>query len=291
MKITLIGLGNMGSAIATRLLQAGFDLTVYNRTTRKTEALVKLGAKTADTVEQAVREADIIMSCLFDDASVIELSETLFSSATQAKTYIATETLLPDTSKTLAKKYSEHGLNYVTACCVGVPPAALRGELGVLFGGPREDYEALRPIFAAYCAMDKKYTHVGATPFLANVLKIATNYMLYSAIEAMGEVHAFTESVGLDKAHLRELFESIYQHKGFLLYADRIINEDFEQVNFSLAGGIKDAKLYQKAFLDQGVSPDILAVTEKHLLSAQASEADKHKDFSVFSQGSKLKKA
>lgn len=291
MKITLIGLGNMGSAIATRLLQAGFDLTVYNRTASKAEPLLKLGAKVADTVEQAVEAADIIMSCLFDDASVIALSDTLLACNTDAKTHIATETILPETSKILAQKYTDHNLNYVTACCVGVPPAALRGELGVLFGGPHDLFESLKPVFAAYCDVGKKYTYVGAEPFLANVLKIATNYMLYSAIEAMGEVHAFTESTGLDKAHLRSLFESIYHHKGFLLYADRILNEDFEQVNFSLAGGIKDAKLYQKAFRDQGVSPDILAITEKHLLSAQASETDSPKDFSVFSQGSKLKKA
>lgn len=286
MKIALIGLGNMGSAIARRLCQAGFKVTVFNRTASKAEPFKALGATVANSTPEAVEEADIIMSCLFDDASVLATAETILSSPTKANIYISTETILPTTVQKLTKLFAQTRLQYASACCVGVPPTADRGELGVLFAGEKVLYEKLKPLFSTY---SNDYRFIGSQPSLANVLKISTNYMLYSAIESMGEVNAFAEASGLDKSHLEHLFKKIYgTHPGFLLYADRITQNHFDHPNFSIAGGLKDCTLFQEAFRDQGVASPMIDIIKDHLQRSKKNPAIQNKDFSIFSSLSKL---
>lgn len=284
MKITLIGLGKMGAALGLRLLAASFDLTVFNRTATKMKPLIEAGAKGAETIEESVRDADIVISCLLDDKAVLE-SATLFTAFLKPNAiHLGTSTILPETSKKLTELHQAHGTIYVAGNVLGVPKAAARGELTTIVAGPADAIEQCRAIFEAYST---KVVPVGTRPFQANVMKICMNYMLASAIETMGELYAFAEKNQLDTSIVNTMFHSIYAHPAFKLYVDKIKERDFENVNFDMIGGFKDINLFQQAFINVGVVPNIINVLKDKFIIALAHEMDE-KDWSSVTEVTRL---
>lgn len=280
LKIAFIGLGKMGQAIVTRLIAAGFDLTLYNRTKEKALIFARHGVKIADSIQMAVQHADIVISCLFDDDSVLALNKELLLYLPPNSLYVSTETVLPETIKIISKQCAECNIQHVSACSLGVPPAAIKGELTVIFGGNETQSTKLQPIFAAY---SKIVLHAGAYPFLANVLKIAANYMLYSAVESMGEVSAYTSEVGLNQENLNNFFHSIYAHPAFLLYANRITKRDFDQANFTMQGCLKDVNLFEQAFLEAGIEPNIIKIVKNNIAKSMGTSYE-NQDWSALTE-------
>ncbi|HHF7365455.1 TPA: NAD(P)-dependent oxidoreductase [Legionella bozemanae] len=284
MNITLIGLGKMGSVLAQRLLAADFNLTVFNRTAEKMIPLVKAGAKGADTIEEAVKDAKIIITCLLDDNAVLETVKSFVPMLSPQAIHIGASTILPETSKKLSALHEKQGSTYLAANVLGVPKVAARGELTTLVAGQKEIIEQCKPIFAAYSI---KVISVGSQPFQANVIKICMNYFLVTAIEAMGELYAFAEKSEVDTSILNTLFHSVFAHPAFQLYVDKIKERDFDDVNFDMKGGLKDLNLFQQAFAQVGVVPDIANIIKDKFIIALAHHMDS-KDWSGITEITRL---
>ena len=289
LRITLIGLGKMGTAIAMRLLQTGMQLTVFNRTAQKSEALRSQGAIVADSLHAAVVDADIVITCLFDDQSILETVASPSGFMTHLKSgaiHLNTSTILPETSKTLTQLHHDHNSIYVAANVLGVPKVALAGQIVSFVSGDEQAIEICTPIIKTY---SKEIINVGKDPYKANVLKICANYLLATTIECMGELYAFAEKSDVDTNILHTFFDTVFLHPSFKLYANKIKHRDFDEVNFSLAGGLKDLTLFQKAFSKINVSSGLADLIQNKFEIAKSLGLE-NKDWSAVTEVSRTKK-
>lgn len=280
MKVTLIGLGKMGSVLAKRLLTAKVDLTVFNRTTEKMQPLIQAGAKGAETLKDAVKDADIIVTCLFDDQAVLQTVDAFVQYLQPRSIHIGTSTILPETSKKLFDLHYKHNAIYIAGNVLGVPKAAERGELTSFVAGDVDAIEKCKFVFQAYSS---KIVTIGPKPHQANVAKICMNYMLASVIEALGEIYTFAEKSETDVNMMNTLFHSVFVHPAFQLYVDKIKNRNFDEANFELKGGFKDMCLFQQAFTDAGVIPDIANILKDKFAKALADRMGE-KDWSAVTE-------
>lgn len=280
MKVTIIGLGKMGSVLAKRLLAAKFDLTIYNRTQEKMQPLIQYGAKAANSIKEAVNEADVVLSCLFDDNAVLTTTQSFLSSLKQGAIHLSTSTILPETSKELAKWHAQQGSVYLAGNVLGVPKAAVRGELTSIIAGDKETIEKCKPILKAY---SQQIINVGEKPYQANVVKICMNYLLAANIEAMSELYTFAEKNEVETNVLNILFHSVFAHPAFKLYVDKIKNRQFDEVNFDLKGGYKDISLFEQAFYSVQVAPKIANLIKDKMVNALAHGME-NKDWTSFTE-------
>lgn len=267
MKVTVIGLGKMGSVLAKRLLLANFDVTVFNRTAAKMQPLIQAGAKGADSLKEAVKNAEVVVTCLLDDNSVLEAVAGFIDFLNPKSIHVGTSTILPDTSTKLFDLHNAQGSIYLAGNVLGVPKVAEKGELTTIVAGDTAAIEKCQPIFSAYSA---KIVNAGSIPYQANVVKISMNYMLVSVIETLGELYTFAEKSDVDLNLMNTLFHSVFAHPAFKLYVDKIKQRDFDNVNFDLKGGFKDLNLFQKAFTDVCVVPDIANIIKDKFIIAMA---------------------
>jgi 3-hydroxyisobutyrate dehydrogenase-like beta-hydroxyacid dehydrogenase len=282
-KIAFIGLGKMGSVLAKRLLDAGYDLTVYNRTQSKMKTLVDAGACAAHTVQDAVKDKTFIITSLFDDKSVNDVvcgEDGMLTACKKGAIHIGTTTILPATSKTLVESHDKAGIIYVAGNVLGIPKLAEKGELTTLAAGNAEALKKCKDIFKTYSA---KIINAGPAPYQANVMKLCVNYMLAAIIEIMGEIYTFGEKNKMDNDILRNFFENIFAHPSFKLYVNKVKERSFDDVNFELSGGSKDMGLIQQAFADTLVVPGIANVIKNNFISA-AANGMKDKDWSAITE-------
>ena len=120
MNISFQGLGKMGSAMVERLLLAGYKVTVFNRTVAKAQALVDKGAILASSAEKAVEEADVVMSCLFNDQAVLEVTQQIAKHMKQKAIHVCISTILPDTSVQLKVLHENYNTHFVSAVVLGI---------------------------------------------------------------------------------------------------------------------------------------------------------------------------
>lgn len=252
--ITLIGLGKMGTAMAEQLCAADHDLTVYNRTLSKAEALAEHGATVARSIEDAVKDADVIVTSLLDDVALNDVTDEMLKHMKLGAIHISTSTILPATAEALAKRHQSQGIHYLAAPVLGVPDA-LRAKQGhTLCTGDHEVFKTVETLLASYSG---HVTYLGETVSHANVMKISMNYTVTAAIELISELYAFAEKSGMDKGIIREGLMQIYAHPGVHGYINKIHDRDFDSINFDMRGGNKDIHLFQTALADVGVSADI----------------------------------
>jgi 3-hydroxyisobutyrate dehydrogenase-like beta-hydroxyacid dehydrogenase len=279
-KITFIGLGKMGSAIAEKLIQAGFPLTVYNRTIEKTESLAKIGANVATQLESAVAEADIIFTSLIDDKALISVTKIMLPHLKQGAIHVGTSTVLPSTIAQLSKEHKEQNCFYIAAPVLGIPNAVKSGSASVFCSGDQKSIDTITPLLNSYAISVK---NLGEQITDANVLKICMNYSILTAIELISELYAFAEKSGLDTKIVQESLHTVYAHPAAKLYIDKIHNREFDSVNFEMTGGNKDINLFQQAFCEVNVVPDIANIIRGKFTQALATGMAKM-DWSAISE-------
>lgn len=269
MKITFIGLGKMGTAIVERLLQAGYEVTVFNRTLTKMKPLVSMGAISSDSINQAVKNVPVVMTSLLNDQAVLDVTDKLIQNIQPGTIHIGLSTILPDTAKSLETKHKEHNSYYISATVLGVPAVARRGELTTFCVGSDAELKTVMPLLEA---ISKQVIPLGNQIFAPNVMKICMNYSLITAIELMSELYTFAEKSGLDTEVVRMGLHQIYSHPAFKLYIDKIHERNFDEVNFDMVGGNKDVSIFQEAFSRVGVAPEIGNVVRSRFISALAQQ-------------------
>ncbi len=198
MKIAFLGLGNMGSHMARNLHRAGHTVTVWNRTLSKAEPLRADGISVATSVAEATRGADVAITMLADDPAVsgaVFGSEGIASTLAQGSTHVSMSTISVALSQKLAAEHQQRGQRYVSAPVFGRPEAAAAAKLVVAAAGDAADIERCQPIFDA---IGQRTFVIGPKPEMANVVKLAGNFLITSVVESLGEAVALTRKYGID---------------------------------------------------------------------------------------------
>jgi 3-hydroxyisobutyrate dehydrogenase-like beta-hydroxyacid dehydrogenase len=253
-KVGFLGLGTMGLGMARTLLEKGFELRVWNRTAEKADSLVERGATAVARPEEAIEPGGIVVSMLSDDRVVSELfapAGPVLRRLGASGLHISMSTIHPDTSRRLAREHAEAGASYLTAPVFGRPQTAVGGNLWILVSGPEAARKRAKPLFEA---MGRKTFEFGDEPGAANVPKLCGNFLIASAIEAMGEVAAFAEKSGVGARPVLEMLtQSLFACAPFQGYGQHIAERRFLPAGFRLVLGLKDIELAISAARSAGV--------------------------------------
>jgi len=205
MRVGIAGLGKMGRVFADRILAAGHDLTVWNRTAEKTTDIAGRGAKVAASPAELVAQSDVVLTMLLDDAALMEVFEGengLLSADCKGKLFIDSSTVKPATHQALAKKVEAAGGRFVECPVGGSTKVASEGNLLGFAGGDAADVERARAVLKHLC---RRIDHTGPIGSGA-ALKLAINLPLLVYWQALGEAVALCEGYGFDPEWLVELF-------------------------------------------------------------------------------------
>jgi len=197
MQIAVVGLGAIGSSIALHLLRANHKVVVWNRSAEPVQRLVGEGAHAAATVPEAFR-SDVVISVLFDDTAVRErlLDDALLSEARPGMLHICMSTISPELATELDAACKRHGIGYVAAPLFGRPEAAAKAQLQILIAGEPEATQRADEILRLF----GQTWPIGNKPRHANVAKLAGNFLIGCAVEAMAECSSLLCAYGADDA-------------------------------------------------------------------------------------------
>lgn len=246
MKIAFLGLGAMGQGMAHRLLAAGNELQVWNRSPEPAEALAAAGAQELGAPIDAA-EADVIVTMLADDAAVrsVMLDSGLLAQATGGLVHVSCSTISVALAQELTERHRERGVGYVAAPVFGRPNVAASGNLNIVVAGAPGAVATVQPLLDA---MGQKTWPVGEEPFRANVIKIAGNMMIASAIEAMAEATALGKAHGIEPATMLDIYTStLFASPVYKGYGASIAARRYEPAGFKLKLGLKDVRLALQA--------------------------------------------
>lgn len=267
MKVAFIGLGNMGTGIAQCVLRGGFDLTVWNRTTAKMDPLVAKGAKAARTAKDAVADAEVVITSLMDDKSILEnlqAPEGILAGMKPGAVHVCVTTISPSCAEQLTELHRKRGTHYVSGPVVGRPDAAANGQLISFLAGDARAIETATPVCEAY---SQKVIAISDKPSIANAMKLCINYNIISVIEMIGETYVLAEKSGVPLEHMRDFYQqSLFAHPALKLYADKLCKRDFAgRGGFVMKGGLKDVTLMLATAEAVGVSLDIGKIAQRKL--------------------------
>lgn len=269
MKVGFIGLGAMGSAMASNLLAAGHTLTVWNRSVAATEPLASLGARVAKTADRAV-QGEVLCSMLANDQAVREvfLDGGLLDAMDRGTVHVNHATISVALAQELAAQHEQRGLEYVAAPVFGRPDMAAAAKLNILVAGRPGAIERVRPLLEA---MGSKMWPMGEAPERANVAKIAGNFMLAAAIESMAEATVLTRAYGVSAADFLEVMtNTLFASPAYQGYGKLIAEQRFKPAGFALPLGYKDVGLALAAGDAQRVPLPFAGVLRDAMLEALA---------------------
>lgn len=269
MRIGFIGLGTMGGAVAATLLRAGHQVTVWNRSLGKTEALAAQGAAVADGPAGALG-GELLLSMLGTEQAIAEvgLDGALLQHAAPGLVHVNLATVSTDFARRMAASHAARKVGYVAAPVFGRAEAAAAGKLVVVAAGASASVDKARPVLEA---IGQRLVVVGDAPETANLFKIAGNFMLASVIESLGEALALVRKGGIDpelfyKVMTGGLFAApVYQGYGALIVAEK-----FEPAGFSLRLGLKDVSLALASGAELTVPLPLASLLRDQFLEAMA---------------------
>ena len=243
MRVGFIGLGQMGRGMAGSLVAAGHQVTVYNRSREKADALKANGAHAAQTVAEACR-GDAVFTMLAHDEAVEAVAfgdEGILAALTPGAVHISSSTISTALSDRLTGAHAEAHQGFVAAPVFGRPDAARAAQLFVVAAGATTSIETVSPLFDAIA--QRTFT-VSDTPKVANLVKLSGNFLIASVIESIGEAIALVSKAGVDKHDYVDLLTStLFNAPVYKTYGALIAGEQFEPAGFAASLGQKDIRL------------------------------------------------
>lgn len=269
MKIAFLGLGNMGSHMAGHLLRAGHDVTVWNRTLSKADALRAQGAKVGLSTAEAVKDAEAVITMLADDHAVesaVLHSGGVLDNLPRGAMHISMSTISVVLSQKLAEEHGKRGQQYIAAPVFGRPEAAEAGKLFVVAAGDKSAVERAKPLLEV---LGQRVFVIGDMPEMANVVKLSGNFLIASVIESLGEAVALTRKYGIDPhAYVDVLTNSLFGAPVYKTYGGIIADERYQPAGFKLRLGLKDVRLALAAADAVDAPLPFASVVRDHMLTA-----------------------
>lgn len=267
--VAFVGLGRMGLLMASRLLDAGFPLRVYNRSPEKARALVDRGAKLAASAADAITPGGILLTMVADDRALESVaSDATAKSLGAGGLHISMSTVLPATTENLAAAHERHGASFIAAPVFGRPEAAGAGKLWICASGPAQAKARAKAVFEV---LSQGVFDFGEAIGAANVVKLSGNFLIMAAVEAMAEASALAEKNGIPRAALLNMFtQTLFGCPIYQNYSKRLIDADFDKVGFSLPLVLKDMNLALQTAGASNVPMPTLSLLRDRCLAALA---------------------
>jgi 3-hydroxyisobutyrate dehydrogenase-like beta-hydroxyacid dehydrogenase len=249
-QIGFLGVGTMGSAMARRLVDAGHDVLVWNRSPDAAADLVAGGARLVARPAEALA-AGLSVSMLADDAAA-EAVLTADEVREARGIHVNMASISPACADRLAALFEASGARYVAAPVLGRPTVAAAGNLNILAAGADADVAAVMPVLEVLGA---RVWRLGERARIANVVKVAVNYNIIHAIQAMGESIAMTERHGVEPALFHELLTStLFDGVVYRGYGTEIVQGTYDPPGFVMALGFKDLRLAEEVAAERDVA-------------------------------------
>lgn len=247
MKIGFLGTGQMGIPMALRLLAAGHELRVWNRTEGRTEPLLREGAIAAGTPAEAELGADAVVTMLFDDAAHEEVlfgPNALMEALEPGALHIACSTISVGLSERLTAEHARRGIDFVAAPVFGRPNVAAEGRLWIVAAGADGAIARARPVLEP---MSRGISIIGTEPHHANAVKLGGNFLISTMIQSLSESFVFAERQGIAPAIFLEAVNSaLFQSPFYAAYTNVMLNPP-EQAGASISLGAKDTRMLREA--------------------------------------------
>ena len=275
MEVGFIGLGHMGAGMATNVVKAGHNVTVYNRTRAKVETLVTLGAKAAASVSDACH-GDVVMTMLANDEAVEDVvfgDGGVIHSLRVGAIHVSLSTISVALSERLAAAHAKAGQRFVAAPVFGRPDVAAAGQLVVAAAGAPDDVKAVAPLLDA---IGRHTFIVSEIPKFANLVKLSGNFLFASVIESLGEAMALIGKAGLDRRqYIDFLTSTLFGLPAYKIYGGLIADGTFEPAAFAAPLGSKDIRLALAAAEELRVPMPIASLLRDRFLTLLANGGDK----------------
>jgi 3-hydroxyisobutyrate dehydrogenase-like beta-hydroxyacid dehydrogenase len=247
MKIGFLGLGKMGTAMALRLVAAGHELSVWNRSEGRTKPLIREGAIAAATPAEAELGADAVVTMLFDDAAHEEVlfgANGLLDALSPGSLHIACSTISVALSERLTVEHARRGIDFVAAPVFGRPEIAEQGRLWIVAAGADEAVAKARPVLEAF---SRGISVVGKEPRQANVVKLGGNFLISAMVHSLSEAFVFAEGQGTEPEVFFEAVNSALFQSPFYAAYTKLILHPPEHPGGTIELGAKDLSLFRAA--------------------------------------------
>jgi 3-hydroxyisobutyrate dehydrogenase-like beta-hydroxyacid dehydrogenase len=247
MRIGFLGLGKMGTPMAMRLLAAGHELAVWNRSEARTEPLAREGAIVAGTPAEAELGADAVVTMLFDDAAHEEVlfgSNGLVDALSPGALHISCSTISTALSERLTAEHARRGIGFVAAPVFGRPEIAAQGRLWIVAAGKDEDVARARPVLES---MSRGISVVGKEPRMAHALKLGGNFLISAMIHSLGEAFVYAAGQGIEPETFLETVNSALFQSPFYAAYGKVMLHPPEQPGATIELGEKDLRLFREA--------------------------------------------
>ncbi|MFB7830738.1 NAD(P)-dependent oxidoreductase [Streptomyces sp. NPDC056056] len=266
----VLGTGIMGAAMARNLLRAGLAVRVWNRTRAKAEPLAADGAYVADTPEEAVRGADVVLTVLHDGPAVLRTMRQAAPGLRRGAAWVQSTTSGIEEVGEQARLAREHGLVFFDAPVLGTRAPAEAGQLVVLAAGPGGDRRAVEPVLQAVGSRTV-WTGEDGADAAATRLKLVANSWVLAATQATGEVLALSQALGVDPQSFFDVIAGGPLDMGYLHAKAALVLEDrLSPASFAVDTALKDARLIVDAGRRHGVRLDVAAAGAERLARASA---------------------
>jgi len=243
-RVAVLGAGNMAGAMVGTLRRAGFEVTVWNRTGSRAQAVAEAhGATVAPTADSAVGDSDVVLSSLADDEAVVATylgDDGAASACGPDHVVLEMSTIAPDTARRVGEVVAASGAAFLDAPVSGSVPTVEKGELTIMVGGDAAALERARPVLDALAA---KVFHVGARG-AGDTVKLAVNALVHAIDIGLSEALVLAEKAGVDRSAAYDVFAAGAAAAPFVLYKRAAFEDpDNAHLTFTLDLMAKDLDL------------------------------------------------
>ena len=270
MKLGFVGLGRMGLGMARSLARTGHEVSAYNRTRDKAEALVRDGVAPVGSPAAACRGAAAVFTMVSDDAALSEVvrgKDGILGALTPNAVHISSSTVSAACAREIAALHAGAGQGFVSACVFGRPEVAEKGKLVIVAAGRPEVVERCRPLLGA---IGRAVFIAGEEPWQANAAKLCGNFMIAGMMEAFSEAFAALRKANVPPQAFLDAMVELFGSALYANYGKIIMEERFDPAGFALKLGLKDANLVLDNARECAAPMPMASLVRDRLLSAFA---------------------
>jgi 3-hydroxyisobutyrate dehydrogenase-like beta-hydroxyacid dehydrogenase len=267
MRLAFLGLGKMGSAVARHLLNAGHQLTVWNRTPANAEPLKGLGAKVAAGPSAAVTDSEVVFTMVMDDTALeaVIFDDGVMSAMQPQSIHVSLSTISVKLSNRLTEAHRAAGTHFAAAPVFGRPNVAEDGRLWTVTAGEAQIVETIRPLLETF---SRGVTVVSDKPSAAHALKLGGNFLITAMIGSLSEGLVYAEALGIEpRVFLETINSALFQSPFYQAYG-KIMLHPPEKPGGTIALGEKDIRLFREAAKSADVKTELADLFEENFQRA-----------------------
>ena len=267
MHVAFLGLGKMGAPIARHLISAGHEVTVWNRSRNRAEALKEIGARIADSPAQAADDAAIVFTMVLDDQALTHVvyESGLLAAMAPGTIHVSLSTISVELSGRLTADHRAKGQDFVASPVFGRPNVAEDGKLWTVAAGASQSIALVRPLLESF---SRGVTIAAEKPSSALALKLGGNFLITAMIASLSEAMVYAEANGIEPRLFAETINSALFRSPLYEAYSKIMLDPPKVAGGTIALGEKDMRLFREAARSAGAETPLGDVFETHLQQA-----------------------